>query len=374
MTEPIKLEPVDCVEITTLYENLVDMTMPGGGAVKRLAPKAGKVVSTLLAEEKGTPFTGGHGLSMLVRVTRNAVTRSLLFDTGGSPDGLVHNLDRLGLDPQDWNCIVLSHGHWDHTSGLIGLNRRLGRLSFPLTLHPDAYLKRVVVAPTGELIRLPPPSRQGLRDAGLELIESEHPSFVVEGMALVTGQVARTNEVETGWPAHHAERNGVLVPDPLICDESGTSHEPQRQGPRGALGLRSRWYCQHGSLRSGHHWHSTGARGSWWLPSGTDIVPRPHRLGRTGVGCTGADHHRAGSLHRISGSLCCLSETTRCVRPELCRYPNYPQRRAIEGYSLAEGALKMVLARNHPDDLPAVASFSLACDAATRRRGAVGDA
>jgi 7,8-dihydropterin-6-yl-methyl-4-(beta-D-ribofuranosyl)aminobenzene 5'-phosphate synthase len=101
MTEPIKLEPVDCVEITTLYENLVDMTMPGGGAVKRLAPKAGKVVSTLLAEEKGTPFTGGHGLSMLVRVTRNAVTRSLLFDTGGSPDGLVHNLDCLELDPRD---------------------------------------------------------------------------------------------------------------------------------------------------------------------------------------------------------------------------------------------------------------------------------
>ena len=139
----------------------------------------------------------------------------------GSPDGLVHNLDCLELNPRDWNCIVLSHGHWDHTSGLIGLHRRLGRLGFPLTLHPDAYLKRAVVASTGEVIRLAPPSRQGLRDAGLELIESERPYIVVEGMALVTGQVARTNEVETGWPAHRAERNGILEPDPLICDNQG---------------------------------------------------------------------------------------------------------------------------------------------------------
>jgi len=110
MSERVELDPVDRVEITTLYENLVDMTMPGGGPVKRLTPKAGKIVSTLLAEEKGIPFVGGHGLSMLVRVMRNDTMRSLLFDTGGSPEGLVHNLDCLELNPRDWNCIVLSHG------------------------------------------------------------------------------------------------------------------------------------------------------------------------------------------------------------------------------------------------------------------------
>jgi 7,8-dihydropterin-6-yl-methyl-4-(beta-D-ribofuranosyl)aminobenzene 5'-phosphate synthase len=220
--ERIVLEAVDRVEITTLYENLVDQTIAGGGAVERLTPKAGeKIVSTLLAEERRSPFVGGHGLSMLVRMTRRGLTRSLLFDAGGSPEGLAHNLDCLELNPRDWNCIVLSHGHWDHTLGLIGLHRRLGRLSFPLTLHPDAYLKRAVVAPNGEIRRLEPLSRQGLRDAGVELLESERPSLVVEGMALVTGQVARTNDFETGWPAHRAERNGVWESDPLICDDQG---------------------------------------------------------------------------------------------------------------------------------------------------------
>ena len=139
METTIDLKPVDSVEITTLYENLVDSTSPDQNLVKRLSPTAdNKVVSNLLAEDRRTQFVAGHGLSMLVKVTRNGITRGVLFDVGGSPDGLMHNLDCLELSPKDWNCIVLSHGHWDHTLGLIGLEKRLGRLSMPLTLHPDA--------------------------------------------------------------------------------------------------------------------------------------------------------------------------------------------------------------------------------------------
>ena len=74
---------------------------------------------------------------VILEVTRNDITRTLLFDAGGSPEGLTHNLDCLELNPTDWNCIVLSHGHADHVAGLVGLHQRLGRLSFPLTLHPE---------------------------------------------------------------------------------------------------------------------------------------------------------------------------------------------------------------------------------------------
>ena len=38
-------------------------------------------------------------------------------------------------------------------------------------------------------------------------------------MALVTGQVARTNSFETGWSAHLAERDGGWEQDTLICDD-----------------------------------------------------------------------------------------------------------------------------------------------------------
>jgi 7,8-dihydropterin-6-yl-methyl-4-(beta-D-ribofuranosyl)aminobenzene 5'-phosphate synthase len=231
MTDVINLTAVDRVEITTLYENLVDLMAPSDGPVERLTASSGPMTtSVLLSEERRNPFVGGHGLAMMVSLARDGRTRTLLFDAGGSPDGLIHNLDCLGLKPQDWNCIVLSHGHSDHTLGLIGLHQRLGRLAFPLTLHPDAYLKRAIVAPDGKLTPSIPLSRRGLLDAGVELIETSRPSFAVEGMALVTGQVERTNPFETGWPAHHAERNGILEPDPLICDDQGLVVNLQGKG------------------------------------------------------------------------------------------------------------------------------------------------
>src|SRR5437764_1180807 len=128
----VPLLPVDAVEITTLYENIVDLGVPGGGPVERLRSQGSPLTSRLLADEQKTPFVGGHGLSLLVKVTRDGVTRCLLFDAGGSPRGLMHNLDCLEIKPSEWSCIVLSHGHWDHVLGLIGLDERLGKLRMPL--------------------------------------------------------------------------------------------------------------------------------------------------------------------------------------------------------------------------------------------------
>src|SRR3970040_814905 len=101
MPEIIDLPAVDRVEITTLCENLVDSQVPRSASVERLRPgPSNKIVSTLFVEDGPQPFAGAHGLAMLVRLTRNGVTRSVLFDAGGSPDGLTHNLDSLGLSPK----------------------------------------------------------------------------------------------------------------------------------------------------------------------------------------------------------------------------------------------------------------------------------
>jgi 7,8-dihydropterin-6-yl-methyl-4-(beta-D-ribofuranosyl)aminobenzene 5'-phosphate synthase len=168
---------------------------------------------------------------MLVSVTRGEKTRSLLFDAGGSRDGLVYNLELLEIDPRQLSAIALSHGHWDHVLGLIGLVEQMGQLNLPLVLHPDAYLKRAVMKSDGQLDRpMATLSRQALRDAGLEVAESVEPAFMLEDMLLVTGQVARTNDFETGWPAHYAERSGRWEPDPLICDDQGVVINLRGQG------------------------------------------------------------------------------------------------------------------------------------------------
>lgn len=45
---------------------------------------------------------------------RGSTTTSVLFDTGLSPDAMVTNADRLGLDLSTVHAVVLSGGHFDH--------------------------------------------------------------------------------------------------------------------------------------------------------------------------------------------------------------------------------------------------------------------
>ena len=74
----------------------------------------------------------------------------------------MHNLDCLEIKPNEWSSIVLSHGHWDHVLGLIGLEERLGRMRMPLVLPPDAFLQRATMSATGRLEPSASLSRQGL--------------------------------------------------------------------------------------------------------------------------------------------------------------------------------------------------------------------
>jgi len=54
------------------------------------------------------------GYSCLVETPEMTV----LFDTGGEPTVLAHNIEALDVDVQEIDCIVLSHEHWDHIGGL----------------------------------------------------------------------------------------------------------------------------------------------------------------------------------------------------------------------------------------------------------------
>ena len=54
------------------------------------------------------------GFSCLVELE----DQTILFDTGGEPDVLMDNIEALGVDPMDIDCIVISHEHWDHIGGI----------------------------------------------------------------------------------------------------------------------------------------------------------------------------------------------------------------------------------------------------------------
>ena len=78
---------------------------------------------TTLSENTAAP--GGlaeWGLSMLVE----ADGQKILFDTGGGI-AAVHNAELMKIDLAAVDRMVLSHGHYDHTGGLLEVLRRAGR-------------------------------------------------------------------------------------------------------------------------------------------------------------------------------------------------------------------------------------------------------
>src|SRR5438552_13918622 len=128
-----------------------------------------------------------HGVSMLVTTWEGGDRDSFLFDTGVTVDGVLHNMDVLEVNCNELHAIVLSHGHTDHTRGLIGLIKRYGRPKIPIVLHPDAFLKRKNVHPDGQETEHIPPSQHDLEAEDVQIVEERGPTVLVGGHVLVTG-------------------------------------------------------------------------------------------------------------------------------------------------------------------------------------------
>ena len=153
MPQVIELEPVDSVRLTILMDNVTDPLIPDQDPVTRLSwPKAlaggaPRVATSLAPEGLPDALIAEPGFSALVQVENNGTERTLLFDTGVSPGGVVENMRRLGLSLGDVEVIVLSHGHWDHVTGIEGVARAVGRRNVPVLIHPEFWTRRRICFP-----------------------------------------------------------------------------------------------------------------------------------------------------------------------------------------------------------------------------------
>ena len=210
--DSVSLVPVDRVEVTIVMDTFVDVLMAGGEGVRRF-PLAYEWsdASSLVAE---------HGFSAHVTVEVGGTRSSVLYDGGLTPDGLRRNLDVIGIDAKQLRALVMSHGHIDHHGGLEGLFSRYGRSGLPLIIHPDAWRDRKISFPGGLEVHMPPPSKADLEHEGVEVVEAIRPTLLLDGTMLVSGQVERTTDFETGFPMHQAlAAGGVWEPDPMILDD-----------------------------------------------------------------------------------------------------------------------------------------------------------
>ena len=95
---------------------------------------------------------------------------TILFDTGGNPEILLENLEKLGFKPSEVDLVVLSHIHGDHVGGLRGLLKR--------GLHPDVYLPK----------SFPKSFKEELKACGCRVIEVSGPTRICRGVG-TTGEM-----------------------------------------------------------------------------------------------------------------------------------------------------------------------------------------
>ena len=221
MTEAIALEPLDALTVTVLVDNVTDSLLAEQGPAKRpsMAAAPRTPARFLAGGDTDDALRAEHGFSALVTISREGRETRVLFDAGRTSDGLVENMRRLDLSPGDIDIIVLSHGHWDHVTGMDGLVGRLGRPSMPVLIHPEFWTRRRLAFPGRDPVELPTTSKDALQGAGFEIVEERQPSFLLDGSLLVTGEVDRTTDFEHGFPGHEAHRRGSWEPDPLILDD-----------------------------------------------------------------------------------------------------------------------------------------------------------
>ena len=244
--DPIALEPVDELVLTTLDDNGYDGLMEDAGPARRAQLSRLPTVPAPQYAELRTyaGLVAEHGFSALVTVRRGGTTHTLLFDTGVSPDGLATNAERLGIDAGDLEVVVLSHGHFDHAGGFVGLSRLRAGRALPLTVHPLVWTRRRFAIPGRPDWELPTLSRAALEAEGFTVIERRQPSLLLDGAVLITGEVDRTTEFEHGLPFHEAwrdgpgqphrvgqrDRVGQWEPDPLVLDEQALLVHVRGQG------------------------------------------------------------------------------------------------------------------------------------------------
>lgn len=134
-----------------------------------------------------------HGLSILVEAKVDDVEACILMDTGPSSEALLSNVDAIGVNLRKIDAVVLSHGHYDHTDGLIGVLQSTGK-RVPVLAHPKVFNPKFVVKPklrfTGSAFTWSTVENVG----GVPLLAS-NPVKIADGIT-TTGEIQRTTAYE----------------------------------------------------------------------------------------------------------------------------------------------------------------------------------
>lgn len=135
---------------------------------------------------------GEHGFACLLQLPGS----TWLLDTGGGQT-LLPNLAVLGCEPADIDAIVLSHGHYDHTGGLLELLQTIGPR--PVYAHPQVFGERRWQGTHEQRDIGPPHGRSDLEAAGATFCLDSNLRELAPGL-FCSGEIPQLNLAEEGDP------------------------------------------------------------------------------------------------------------------------------------------------------------------------------
>lgn len=186
----------------------------------------GLKITTLAENSAQGTCLGQWGLSFLLElVDARGDRRKIVLDTGRSRQALLHNIRKLKVDLSGVDCVVLSHGHLDHTAATVQMVRAQG--SMKVYAHPHTFLPRFFVPKSGKRRNIGVPKGEGQREiesVGGEVVLSAEPTEIVPGV-WTTGQVERSTPFENVFPLSKGERliivaDGEEVDDRILDDQA----------------------------------------------------------------------------------------------------------------------------------------------------------
>ncbi|WEW59086.1 MBL fold metallo-hydrolase [Emydomyces testavorans] len=242
------LVEVDSLDVTVIVDNELDIMSPPPPDTIQSTGLMGNIAleSPYNLHDRGDASTelrmgsiccSAHGLSVMITATKGDVKHTMLFDTGPEEDVWERNVSRLRADISAIERIQLSHWHRDHSAngpagGMLRAirmikdaqavnNRRDHDPKLVVDLHGSRPDYRGFTIGSETISLEADPTFEEIEHAGAKVERSASPHTVLDDMFLISGEIPRATEYETGLK--HAVRfdkaTGTWEKDELIADE-----------------------------------------------------------------------------------------------------------------------------------------------------------